>query len=249
MGQAEARRPRRRLLRHGRHRPGIDRPCTRRSSRTRSACPSTGSPTTTRTPTRPPCAPGASPRAARSSAATPSASRPSRPASASSTSRRRSSRSHRATSRSSTARSSPRARRTGRSAIPDVAAAATWNYGELITGTGAALKPYADVNDDDGSVEIEPHSAISYAACVAEVEVDDETGEVDGRAVDPGLRRRPRDQPDARRGPDRRRRDDGARARPARGGVPVLPGDRAPRRRVRRLPRAGHSRTCPTSTT
>ena len=53
--------------------------------------------------------------------------------------------------------------------IPEVAAAATWNYGELITGTGAALKPYADVNDDDGSVEIEPHSAISYAACVAEV--------------------------------------------------------------------------------
>ena len=28
--------------------------------------------------------------------------------------------------------------------VPDVAAAATWTYGELITGTGAALKPYAD---------------------------------------------------------------------------------------------------------
>ena len=78
-----------------------------------------------------------------------------------------------------------------------MAAAATWNYGELITGTGAALKPYADVSDDDGSVEIEPHSAISYAACVAEVEVDDETGEVDverliqvydvGRAINPTL--------------------------------------------------------------
>src|SRR6266566_3481581 len=62
--------------------------------------------------------------------------------------------------------------------IPEVAAAATWTYGELITGTGAALKPFADVNDDDGSVETEPHSAISYAACVADVEVDDETGEV-----------------------------------------------------------------------
>jgi CO/xanthine dehydrogenase Mo-binding subunit len=81
--------------------------------------------------------------------------------------------------------------------IPDVAAAATWTYGELITGTGAALKPYADVNDDDGSVEIEPHSAISYAACVADVEVDDETGEVTverliqvydvGRAINPTL--------------------------------------------------------------
>jgi CO/xanthine dehydrogenase Mo-binding subunit len=81
--------------------------------------------------------------------------------------------------------------------IPDVAAAATWTYGELITGTGAALKPFSDVSDDDGSVEIEPHSAISYAACVADVEVDDETGEVKverliqvydvGRAINPTL--------------------------------------------------------------
>ena len=46
-------------------------------------------------------------------------------------------------------------------------------------------------------MEIEPHSAISYAACVAEVEVDDETGEVVvekivqvydvGRAINPTL--------------------------------------------------------------
>src|ERR671939_488916 len=81
--------------------------------------------------------------------------------------------------------------------VPDVAAAATWTYGELITGTGAALKPYADVSDEDGSVTMEPHSAISYAACVADVEVDDETGEVTverliqvydvGRAINPTL--------------------------------------------------------------
>ena len=81
--------------------------------------------------------------------------------------------------------------------IPDVAAAATWTYGELITGTGAAFKPFAAVDDDTGEVEIEPHSAISYAACVAEVEVDDETGEVTvermiqvydvGRAINPML--------------------------------------------------------------
>src|SRR5438105_10049008 len=38
--------------------------------------------------------------------------------------------------------------------VPDVAAAATWTYGELITGTGAALKPFADVSDDDGSVTV-----------------------------------------------------------------------------------------------
>ncbi len=81
--------------------------------------------------------------------------------------------------------------------IPEVAAAATWTYGELITGTGAALKPYSVVDDDTGSVDSEPHSAISYAACVADVEVDDETGDVrvlrliqvydGGRAINPTL--------------------------------------------------------------
>jgi len=81
--------------------------------------------------------------------------------------------------------------------LADVAGAATWTYGELITGTGAAFKPYANVNDDTGEVDSEPHSAISYAACVADVEVDDETGEVRveklvqvydvGRAINPTL--------------------------------------------------------------
>ncbi|HEY6399047.1 MAG TPA: molybdopterin cofactor-binding domain-containing protein [Solirubrobacteraceae bacterium] len=81
--------------------------------------------------------------------------------------------------------------------VADVAAAATYNYGELISGQGTALKPFAAVNDDDGSVDMEPHSAVSYAACVAEVEVDDETGEVTvarlvqvydvGRAINPVL--------------------------------------------------------------
>jgi CO/xanthine dehydrogenase Mo-binding subunit len=81
--------------------------------------------------------------------------------------------------------------------VDGVAGAATWVYGELITGTGAALKPYAAVDTQDGSVELEPHSAISYAACVADVEVDDETGEVRverliqvydvGRAINPTL--------------------------------------------------------------
>ena len=79
--------------------------------------------------------------------------------------------------------------------VADVAGAATYNYGELISGQGTALKPYTDVNDDDGSVQAEPHSAVSYAACVADVEVDDETGEVTvtrlvqvydvGRAINP----------------------------------------------------------------
>ena len=81
--------------------------------------------------------------------------------------------------------------------IPDVAGAATYVYGELITGNGTALKPLAEVDDDDGSVTVEPHSAISYDACVIDVEVDDETGETTvlkmlqvydvGRAINPTL--------------------------------------------------------------
>ena len=81
--------------------------------------------------------------------------------------------------------------------VGDVAGAATYQYGELISGQGTALKPLAEVNDDDGSVTAEPHSAISYAACVIDVEVDDETGETTvrkmvqvydvGRAINPTL--------------------------------------------------------------
>ena len=81
--------------------------------------------------------------------------------------------------------------------VNDVAAVATWVEGELITGTGAALKPFATLDPETGAVDIDPHSAISYAASVAEVEVDDETGEVTvvklieaydvGRAINPTL--------------------------------------------------------------
>ena len=83
-------------------------------------------------------------------------------------------------------------------AVPDVAGAATWTYGELITGDGAQLKPYAAIVDPEtGEVDLPPHSAISYAACAAEVEVDEETGVVRvtrlvqvydvGRALNPTL--------------------------------------------------------------
>ena len=70
-------------------------------------------------------------------------------------------------------------------------------YGELISGEGTALKPYATVDPETGQVTIAPHSAISYAACVADVEVDDETGQVRvlrmsqvydvGRAINPTM--------------------------------------------------------------
>lgn len=81
--------------------------------------------------------------------------------------------------------------------LTDIADAATYKYGELISGQGTALKPLVAVSDDDGSVTEEPHSAISYAACVADVVVDDETGDVVvtrlvsvydvGRAINPLL--------------------------------------------------------------
>ena len=59
-----------------------------------------------------------------------------------------------------------------------------------------------------------------------------------GRADVAVLRRRPCDQPDARRGSDPGRRPDGARPGCARGLLPVLPVARAPRRRVRLVLRA-----------
>jgi CO/xanthine dehydrogenase Mo-binding subunit len=81
--------------------------------------------------------------------------------------------------------------------VPDVAGAATFVYGELISGEGTALKPYAAVDPENGQVTLPPHSAISYAACVADVEVDDETGNVRvlkmsqvydvGRAINPTM--------------------------------------------------------------
>ena len=100
------------------------------------------------------------------------------------------------------------------------------------------------VRDDrrpgDRRVDLPPHSAISYAACAAEVEVDDETGVVTVGPALAVLRRRPRDQPDARRGADRGRRHAGSRARGAGELLPVLPVGRASRRAVRHLPHPRH---------
>lgn len=82
--------------------------------------------------------------------------------------------------------------------VDEVAGAATFGYGELLTGDGAHLNPGATIIDPaTGEVDLPPHAAISYAACVAEVEVDDETGDVRvtkltqaydiGRAMNPTL--------------------------------------------------------------
>lgn len=82
--------------------------------------------------------------------------------------------------------------------VADVAVAANYSHGILVTGTGAQLNPYAEItNPETGEVSGPPHAAISYAACAAEVEVDDQTGEVRvtkliqvydvGRAINPAL--------------------------------------------------------------
>src|SRR5438477_4472330 len=48
--------------------------------------------------------------------------------------------------------------------VAEVAGAATYNYGELISSQGTALKPFTEVNDDDCSVTDQPAPAVSYPA-------------------------------------------------------------------------------------
>ena len=64
--------------------------------------------------------------------------------------------------------------------VAEVAFAATWRLGgELIAGTGTFVKPFAKILDQEtGRIDSDPHAALSYGASVAEIEVDDETGEV-----------------------------------------------------------------------
>lgn len=79
--------------------------------------------------------------------------------------------------------------------VEEVAATASWSYGEMLVGSGAWMFPHVEPDKETG--ECEPHAAISYASCVADVEVDDETGEVRvtnliqvfdvGRAINPVL--------------------------------------------------------------
>ncbi len=79
--------------------------------------------------------------------------------------------------------------------IDELSAAATWDHGDIITGSGAWMTPYSEPDQETGRCD--PHAAISYAACVAEVEVDDVTGDVlvtrlvqvydVGRAINPLL--------------------------------------------------------------
>lgn len=79
--------------------------------------------------------------------------------------------------------------------VGEVAATAAWTHGEMLVGSGAWMFPHVEPDKETG--ECEPHAAISYASCVVDVEVDDETGEVTvlrivqaydvGRAINPVL--------------------------------------------------------------
>lgn len=82
-----------------------------------------------------------------------------------------------------------------RRSISDIALEATWQRGRMISGQATYMKPFSAPDPDTGVCD--PHYAISYGVCVAEVDVDDETGEVQvlqmtqvydvGRAINPAL--------------------------------------------------------------
>ena len=77
----------------------------------------------------------------------------------------------------------------------DVAIAAQFKQGKTIAGRGIFLIPLSDVDPETG--EMTPVSCYAHACLIAEVEVDDETGEVEmikmdsayelGRALNPKL--------------------------------------------------------------
>ena len=80
-------------------------------------------------------------------------------------------------------------------AVINVALAAHFKYGKTISGRGIFMKPKSDVVPETGAMN--PDSAQAHACTVAEVEVDDETGEIRvlkltnayeiGRAMNPAL--------------------------------------------------------------
>lgn len=79
--------------------------------------------------------------------------------------------------------------------VADTAIAAQFNQGRTIAGRGIFLIPLSDVDPDTG--EMTPVSCFAHAAVVVDVQVDDETGEVEvlevnsayevGRAINPKM--------------------------------------------------------------
>jgi CO/xanthine dehydrogenase Mo-binding subunit len=79
--------------------------------------------------------------------------------------------------------------------VADAAGAAHFKYGRTIAGRGIWLKEMSTLDPETGAMD--PDSGHAHACCVADVEVDDETGEVRvlrlasafevGRAVNPAM--------------------------------------------------------------
>ena len=89
----------------------------------------------------------------------------------------------------------------------DVAIAAQFKQGKTIAGRGIFLVPLSEVDPETG--EMSPATCYAHACLVAEVEVDDETGEVAMIRDELGLRARPRAQSEDGRAAAHRRRLDG----------------------------------------
>ena len=106
--------------------------------------------------------------------------------------------------------------------VRDVAIAAQFRQGKTISGRGIFLVPLSDVDPETG--EMSPATCYAHACLIAEVEVDDETGDVTvlkmtsayeiGRAINP----------EARRAATRRRLVDGHEPRALRDAGALLPG-------------------------
>ena len=83
----------------------------------------------------------------------------------------------------------------------DTALAAHFKHGRTISGRGMFLQPRSYPEPETG--EMKPATCYAHACTVAEVEVDDETGEVDGAVAQERLRDRPRAQSENGRAADR----------------------------------------------
>ena len=121
--------------------------------------------------------------------------------------------------------------------IVDLALAAHFKLGRTISGRGIFLKERSYPDPETG--EMDPDSAQAHACTVADVEVDDETGEVDGARDAQRLRGRADDQPGDGQAADRGRRVDGCLARAVRDDRALLPGARPRPAGLRGVPDAG----------
>ena len=86
-----------------------------------------------------------------------------------------------------------------------------FEQGKTISGRGIFLIPLSDVDPETG--EMSPATCYAHACLIAEVEVDDETGEVTVLKVNNVYRDRPRDEPENGRTATRRRLVDGHQPR------------------------------------